>query len=455
MACGSSSSGGSPSGGAAGKNEAGGDSATASGGTTESTGEGGKSALGSGGMGHGGDASEPLRAGSGGSAGGGVCNQTLDNQACWSSYSINDLTQNTPGLYGAIFDGRRIVFPNGTSAYEDHHLQFDTQGDFQNSWKSFNSNPEISNGYRGGTFDGRYIYFTPTLPEHNGAAAQTYDSVAARYDTQADFGSLSSWTSFNLTQKSGTEDLTVPGYRGAAFDGHYVYFAPSWVGDTPSGNATRYDTTGPFDDKASWTDFDLATIDVHAVNFDGAVLAGKYLYFVPGLRGSLAMRYDTTASFTDKASWSSFSTETIDAKAANFGGGVFDGRYLYFVPDHQTEIGYITRYDTQASFEDASSWAIYNPIGTGFTDSLSFGGAAWDGRFVYFVPTAADFLVRYDPKLPFDSASAWVKHRMTSQASGAIFDGHYLYVVPRSFGSVFRYEARAASDPGPTQASFY
>ena len=418
-------------------------------------GGGGKSAGGSGGAGQAGELGLPIRGGSGGSAGGGVCNQTLDNQACWSSVSIDPLTENTPGLYGAIFDGRHIVFPNGTTAYYDRHLQLDTQGDFQKSWKSFNSNPEIGNGYRGGTFDGRYIYFTPTLPEHNGAAAQNYDCVAARYDTQADFGALASWASFNLTQKSGTADLTVPGYRGAAFDGHYVYFAPSFVGDTPSGRATRYDTQTQFDDKASWTDFDLATVDAHAVDFDGAVLAGKYLYFVPGSKGSLAARYDTTAPFADKTSWSTFNTETLDANATYFSGGVFDGRYLYLVPAHQTINGFITRYDTQASFEDASSWEIHNPIGTGFTDSNSFGGAAWDGRYVYFVPTASGVLVRYDPKLPFGSAEAWTKRRMSSQASGAAFDGRYLYVVPQGFGSIQRYEARAASDPGPTQASFY
>jgi len=452
FACGNSSDHSKP-GAVGGMEQAGAGDTSAGGGILGSMGGAGATVAGSGGNGGAGTVI-PTQGGSGGSAGAGVCNQTMDNAACWSSRSVDALTQNQPVLYGAIFDGQRIVFPNGTTGYEDYHVQIDTQLDFVSTGKSFNSNPAIGNGYRGGTFDGRYVYLTPTQAESNGAAAQNYDTVAARYDSQGNFSSAESWSSFNLTQKSGTADLTVPGYRGAAFDGRYVYFAPNAVGDTASGNATRYDTQAPFNDKASWTDFDLTTVNAHAVAFNGAVLAGKYLYFLPSSQDSFATRYDTTAQFDDKASWSTFDVKTLDPAAYLFKGGVFDGRYLY-LSSYQAHKGFIARYDTQASFEDASSWAIYNPIGAGFNDSISSGGAAYDGRYVYFVPAGSGSLVRYDPKLPFDSAEAWTKHRMTTQSTGAAFDGRYLYLVPQGFGSIQRFEARAKDDPGPTQASFY
>jgi hypothetical protein len=434
----------SPSGGASGAS-----GTTASGGTTG----GGSGAGDSGGrVGVAGGGGREATAGAGGNAGAGVCDQTLDNQACWSSFDVSDLSGGLalPAYRGAIFDGQHIVFPSGSTASQ---LQFDTQGDFMSAWKLFDTDAEIGSGYRGGTFDGRYVYLTPTQPESNGAAGFTYDSVAARYDTQASFTSADAWSSVNLTQKSGTADLTVPGYRGAAFDQRYVYFAPSEIGESASGNATRYDTTGPFDAPASWTDFDLSTVDANAIGFDGAVLAGKYLYFVPGSY-ELAARYDTTAPFDDEASWTTFDTQTLDPDAWHFNGGVFDGRYLYFVPRQQNH-GFVTRYDTQASFEDASSWAIYNPIGTGFTDSVSFGGGAFDGRYVYFAPFGSSDLVRYDPQQPFDSADAWTKHRMAYSFTGTAFDGHYLYLVPQGLGSIQRFEARAANDAGPTQASFF
>ncbi|HYQ14760.1 MAG TPA: hypothetical protein VEQ58_03355, partial [Polyangiaceae bacterium] len=370
---------------AGGLNQGGDDDAAASGGTSGSGGKpgtsGGNATSGSDSTGNSGNAGRASggtagsggrtgTGGAGGSAGTGVCDQTLDNQACWSSYDVSDLNDSLalPQYHGAIFDGQHMLFVNAASN-DDYQLQLDTKGDFMHAWKQFNTGPNIGGGYRGGTFDGRYVYLTPTQAESNGAGGFNYDTIAARYDTQADFTAADAWSSVNLTQKSGAVDLTVPGYRGAAFDGRYVYFAPSSVGDTASGNATRYDTMGQFDDEASWTDFDLTTFAPHAIGFEGAVHAGKYIYYVPGSY-ELAARYDTTAPFDDEASWTTFDTQTLDPDAWNFDGGVFDGRYLYFVP-RQNNHGFVARYDTQATFEDASSWSIYNPIGTGFTDSVS------------------------------------------------------------------------------------
>jgi hypothetical protein len=438
----------------------GGGTTTESGGTSAAE-NGGAMAAGS--AGRGGAAGSAQAAGGGaglagsagnGSAGMGVCGHELDNPACWSSVNVYDLTRNEPGFFGGIFDGRRILFTNGTSGYYDYHLQLDTQGDFSgHGWETFNTSPMFDKGFRGGTFDGRYIYLTPTMPENNGAGGSNYDCIATRYDTQGDFTSNNAWASFNLTQKSGTADLTVPGYRGAAFDGRYVYFAPSFTGEMTSGNATRYDTMAAFDDAASWTDFDLTTVDPNAADFGGAVLAGKYLYFVPNGADSLATRYDTTATFDDKASWSTFDLKALDPNAFYYEGGVFDGRYLYFAPTQ--EKGFMSRYDTKAAFDDASSWSIFNPIGTDFIDSVASCGAAFDGTYVYFVPDGSSYLTRYDPAKPFDSPDAWFKYRMVSQYCGAVFDGRYLYLVPQGFGSIQRFDARAPDDPGPTQASFY
>ncbi|HYQ15627.1 MAG TPA: hypothetical protein VEQ58_07715, partial [Polyangiaceae bacterium] len=78
-----------------------------------------------------------------------------------------------------------------------------------------------------------------------------------------------------------------------------------------------------------------------------------------------------------------------------------------------------------------------------------------DGRYVYFVPVSSSNFVRYDPKLPFDAAESWTKHRMAYTFTGAGFDGRYIYATPQGFGSIQRFEARAAGDLGPTQASFF
>ena len=46
------------------------------------------------------------------------------------------------------------------------------------------------------------------------------------------------------------------GYVGAAFDGEYVYFAPSHNGTERHGEVLRYNTAGNFDDANSWATYD-------------------------------------------------------------------------------------------------------------------------------------------------------------------------------------------------------
>ena len=64
------------------------------------------------------------------------------------------------------------------------------------------------------------------------------------------------------------------GYAGGAFDGRYVYFAPS-----SSGDILRFDTLGALSDLGSWSTFAAAT-KLGAAAFSGAVFDGRYVYFV-------------------------------------------------------------------------------------------------------------------------------------------------------------------------------
>jgi hypothetical protein len=74
-------------------------------------------------------------------------------------------------------------------------------------------------GFDGGTFDGRYVYFSPYATNEG----STFSGVALRYDTLNNFGSGTAWQSFDASSTGGP--LAV-GYRGAAFDGRFVYYAP-------------------------------------------------------------------------------------------------------------------------------------------------------------------------------------------------------------------------------------
>jgi hypothetical protein len=110
------------------------------------------------------------------------------------------------------------------------------------------------------------------------------------------------WSHFDAT----TVDPLNKGYDGAVFDGRYVYFVPLF-NEGYSGLVLRYDTQGAFDTAASWTNFDIAALEEKATGYRGATLDGRYAYFVPNHDGSadaVAARFDTLGEFTDEAAWS-------------------------------------------------------------------------------------------------------------------------------------------------------
>ena len=168
-------------------------------------------------------------------------------------------------------------------------------------------------------FDGRYVYLVP-----NSAA------TVARFDTQSTLDA--GWSTYDLTP------LGAASMWGGAFDGRYVYFVPS-----PGGTAARYNPAGALNAAASWATFDMATsIDSRAKGFRSAAFDGRYVYFVPYV-STVVVRYDTLApSFSQLGAWSSFDMAPVDLPITGFEGAVFDGRYVYFVPNDN---GVVARFD--------------------------------------------------------------------------------------------------------------
>jgi len=448
--------------------------------TGAAAGSSGAHALGGGGAGGALDASggsggtAHAGAAAGGSAGAGVCAHELANAACWQQKNLQTLTSIEQSFFGAVFDGRYLVYVNEASGTKNVQTRFDTQGDFSgdSAWSAFDAVALKSRGVRGGAFDGRYVYLAPFEPEDNGAAQLTYDSIAVRYDSQAAFNSLAAWSSINLTQASGTQDLSVPGFAGTAFDGRYVYFAPTAVGQLSgdavrSGKATRFDSQADFTKAASWSSFDLSTVSADAAGFAGAAFDGRYLYFAPSSQThALAVRHDTQADFAAGASWQTFETTSVNQYAGGFQGAVFDGRYIYFAPGSGgiTYHSVIARYDTQASFASASAWVTYDTaaLNSDNFSSWQFNGGVFDGRYVYFIPRGDTPLVRVDTKADFSSNGAWgnvLLLRVASQAggfSGGAFDGRYLYLVPNGLGSALRFDAGTSTSlPATNKGSFF
>jgi hypothetical protein len=388
-----------------------------------------------------------------GSVGPSISYGDIRDPSFWATFDLGSAAAGVR-FEGALFDGRYVYLvphdtftgPSGVVARYDSHAPF-AQSD---SWTVFDAGAVNARGFAGGAFDGRYVYFAPR--DGIGLAGRV-----ARYDTQASFGAAASWTTFDLTTVSaraqvcegaafdgryvyfapidGTAvrydtqapfdastswaafDLSTVGsggaYAGATFDGRYVYLVPGGLDGPLNGTIVRFDAQAPFDATASWSTFDATTLSASATGFQGAAFDGRYLYLVPLVAGvtygpgGLAVRYDIRAPFGADTSWTLFDTTGVAAGAKGFAGPAYDGRYVYFVPFSNEAAGspfhydgLVTRVDTLAPFAAASSWATFdvgavNPGAGGFT------GAAFDGRYVYFAPSASTNVVaRFDARTP-------------------------------------------------------
>lgn len=351
---------------------------------------------------------------------------------CWSSFDITALNPKAGGYEGGTFDGRYIYFaPSGGSNPHGLALRYDTQGQFADpsAWSVFDLTAldTDAKGFAGAVFDGRYVYLVP----YNG-------SHVARFDSQRPFGDAASWSLFDLSTLGAGSPASLV---GGTFDGRYVYMTP--FSDTPT--AFAFDTHASFADPSSWATFTIGMFHVG----QGAVFDGTYVYMM-GL--AQVARFDSRSTFAATSSWSVYSGNPLGTA---FLGGAFDGRYVYLVPDPSPAGGSIVRLDTQQTFSTPSAWSTFDVSNLG-PGGLAIGaGAAFDGRFVYFLPEwdpsigPSEVLARYDTQSTFEDHASWsaVTPGDVGQPpggwGGAVFDGRYLYLAPDAH--VLRFEARSGS----------
>jgi hypothetical protein len=307
----------------------------------------------------------------------------------------------TPG-----FDGRYLYFPHlyGTTISRYDSLD----GGFRSgsAWTTVVAPgpagvdaAAVAAGYLGAIFDGRYMYF----------ALQDSSGLVARYDTTADLDGSASWASFATSALSATSgslrggtfdgryvyfapDLSQPTDGGAS---------------APTGAVTRLDTRATFTDAASWATFDLTGVQAAASGFSGAIFDGRYVYFVPAsangsVRPCVVARYDTTGDFAAAGSWAAFDTSPLNSDPSfytwAFSGGTFDGRYVYFMPTGASQ-GVLLRFDTQDAFGDMASWETLT-LSTVDSTASAFNGAVFDGEFVYLMPQGYEDALRFHARPP-------------------------------------------------------
>ena len=372
----------------------------------------------------------------------------------WTTFNAASVNVLSAGFWGGTFDGRYVYFSpeHNNTTWDGLVTRYDTQSAFDAgaAWTTFDA-LQLDAGagpFYGAAFDGRYVYFIPP--------ATGPGKIITRYDSQADFAAPASWQVFDTTTVSSRSK----GFLSATFDGRYLYLVPYQAGGAFGYDITRFDTKGSFSDLASWAAFDTQTVAPTAGGFYGGLFDGRYVYLVPDANGvsGKAVRYDTQAPFATATSWQTFDTTTVNPLAKGFHGGAFDGRYIYFVPNHAvvSGSGVVARFDTTGSFTQASAWSTFD-LTTKNASAKGFESGAFDGRYVYFVSSLTTTMARYDTLAPFGSAASWGTVDTNSLPGGAgqatsfvgsVFDGHFLYLVPQTAtggysGRVFRFDAKS------------
>lgn len=274
------------------------------------------------------------------------------------------------GYFGAAFDGRYVYYaPCRTAAFHGVALRYDTQAPFgaAASWEAYDAGLTDglkTVGYAGAVYCEPFVYFVPF------ADAQTRHARVLRFDTRGAFGAPASWSAFDAGPVIG---LRHSGFDGAVCDGRYIYFAPFGYEPYAHGRVLRLDTRGEFRSPASWRVSDAGSVNGLATRgYYGAGLDGRFVYFSPFHDGKAfhgrVLRYDTSGDFGARTSWSAYDAGRTDGlETVGYKGAVCDGRYMYFVPFRTGAAchGRVLRYDTRGQFGAASSWSAYDAGRTG------------------------------------------------------------------------------------------
>ncbi len=374
----------------------------------------------------------------------------------WTIYDLSNVASTVPFFDGTAFDGQHIYFAPGdqTGPAAGLVFRYDTTAPFMtpSSWDTYATWTDGGAGQpvacAGGLFAAPYVYFLPLITSCCGSGHIN------RVDSTKPFGSASSWSSFDTTTLSAGDNRLL----GATFDGRYIYLVPQI-----SNILTRYDTTAPFDAGSSYELFNFGSTAAAGELMFTAIFDGHYVYVIPSMyytAGSVVLRYDTTATFTNGSSYTTFDTTMVNAGAKGFSGGAFDGRYLYLIPgfDGTADSGLALRYDTTAAFTTGASWEQFDTMALS-PDARGYIDADFDGRYIYYVPNedeTSGVVVRFDTTASFTLASSWqtfdtrTLNPSAAAYSSAVFDGRYVYFEPGANTVVARFDARnpPAMPPG-------
>ena len=158
----------------------------------------------------------------------------------------------------------------------------------------------------------------------------TLTNLKAYVDEYTRLNKERNWETMSMSTAQGATSLDVAYAASSVFDGRYMYF-----GTQSSATFLRFDTQGQFAVAGDWTTMSESTVlgAARSNAFNGIIFDGRYVYYVPDFSDTF-LRFDTKGtSFVTTSDWTTMSMST--AQGATFldnayVGAIFDGRYVYF-----------------------------------------------------------------------------------------------------------------------------
>lgn len=310
-------------------------------------------------------------------------NLPFSSSTSYTNFPISSLNSKSSSFNGGAFDGQYVYCVPGATT-SGLVVRYNTTALFSSSisYSIFNTQALQSNSvdFSGSVFDGRYVYFVP------GLGGLTSSGQITRYDTTLSFTNSLSYNFFDMSSAQSNST----GFASGVFDGQYIYFTPQ-INRTGTyfGQISIYDTTLPFTTASSYSFFDTRALNTLSKGFAGQAFDGRFIYFM-NLNGGQITRYDTTLTFLNSLSYNFFNTTSLQSNSTGFSAGcAFDGRYVYFAPGFNfvtsTWHGHMTRYDVTGFFSSSTSYSFFD-IAAVQSLYVGFDGAIFDGRYVYFLP---------------------------------------------------------------------
>jgi hypothetical protein len=332
--------------------------------------------------------------------------ETFDLETVWAG---------AKGYSSALTDGRFLYLtPLFNGEFFGEVARFDSTRPFQDAgaWTFFDLQTlrTGARGFIGGDFDGRYLYLIPHC-------ADDFHGLVARYDSTCAFTDPDAWTFFDTSQVNQNSR----GYVGGAFDGGALYLSPyRHKVDAFSGLIARYKSKHSFLDGAAWEFFDATSLNPGLRGFHGAVAHRDELFFIPytqenkGFHGNM-LRYDSSRSFLDRASWDFVSLTDINPRARGFVGGVSSDAGLLLAPyfDGEDRSGLVTLGSGRPG-QPLSHWEWqfvdleqFHPMGRGYF------GATKVGSRIFLIPHCLDginyhgLLAQWDTRRSLSDETGW------------------------------------------------